>query len=174
MAGEPRPCLLFSRRERRVIHSLVLGEAALSTTPRERLKELIYLSGMKQVEIARRVGEASQWVSNRLSGRSNITAVDVSRITSAMGIREADFYSEGNPFASTAKRRGQAPAETEPAASDATASELHDLDRQIERARAALRKASAAHLMAADRLQSLLDQKRTLISLAGKGLKRKQ
>ena len=59
---------------------------------REKLAELVAASGMSQAEIARRVGEHTTWVNNRLRGTADVKADDVPRLARALGVQPAAFF----------------------------------------------------------------------------------
>lgn len=59
---------------------------------RERLATLISQSGMKQAELARRIGKAETWISNRLTGYSSIKADEIPLLAKALGVSPCDFF----------------------------------------------------------------------------------
>jgi transcriptional regulator with XRE-family HTH domain len=100
-----------------------------SVSARERLAELVRLSGMSQTEVARRCGESPYWLNKRLQGKADIKADDLPRIARALRISPADFFTAGNPFAAP----GETPEELSiEAAMRRTASDLEMRNRLLE------------------------------------------
>ena len=71
---------------------------------RERLAELIAASGMTQAEVARRVGEPTTWVNNRLRAVADIKADDVPRLARALGVPTSAFFEPASEPGSSTER----------------------------------------------------------------------
>jgi transcriptional regulator with XRE-family HTH domain len=53
---------------------------------RERVRKLIEDRGMKQIAVARRMGEQQSWLNNRLTGYTEIKADEIERIAEALRV----------------------------------------------------------------------------------------
>lgn len=60
--------------------------------PGDRLKLLIRASGKTQARIARDMGENSMWISNRVTGHSQINVQDVPKLAAPLGWDVCDLF----------------------------------------------------------------------------------
>jgi transcriptional regulator with XRE-family HTH domain len=60
--------------------------------PGDRLKLLIRASGKSQAQIAREIDEHAMWVSNRVTGHSQINVQDVEKIATSLGWDECQWF----------------------------------------------------------------------------------
>ncbi|MSQ23485.1 MAG: XRE family transcriptional regulator [Chloroflexi bacterium] len=73
-----------------------MKDTAKGASPvRERLKELVERSGLKQAEIARRIGVDRNWVNQRITGAVKvIPADDLPLLALAIGCHPCDFFED--------------------------------------------------------------------------------